>query len=145
RPGIVIPSIMSATSLQPLAMVIAEARAAEAGGDCDISVMAGFSYADAGNTGMAVICLGWQGQEAAEGRAQHFARRLHGLRRELSEAVPVMTADQAMADLAKHPATGRPVVLLEHADRMNDSTHLLRALLCRDVGKVMVPFLLDPE
>ncbi|MDP0926885.1 M81 family metallopeptidase [Paracoccus onubensis] len=145
RPGIVIPSIMSATSLQPLAMVIAEARAAEAGGDCDISVMAGFSYADAGNTGMSVICLDWQGHEAAEGRAQHFARRLHGLRRELSEAVPVMTADQAMADLAKHPATGRPVVLLEHADRMNDSTHLLRALLCRDVGKVMVPFLLDPE
>ncbi|MDK8872722.1 M81 family metallopeptidase [Paracoccus sp. SSJ] len=145
RPGIVIPSIMSATSLQPLATVMAEARAAEAQGDCDISVMAGFSYADAANTGMSVICLDWQGQAAAEARAQHFARRLHGLRRDLSGAVPVMPVDQAMADLAAHPATGRPVVLLEHADRMNDSTHLLRALLGRDVGRVMVPFLLDPQ
>ena len=145
RPGIVIPSIMSATSLQPLATVMSEARAAEAQGDCDISVMAGFSYADAANTGMSVICLDWQGQESADERAQHFARRLHGVRQELSGAVPVMTTDQAMDDLAAHPAAGGPVVLLEHADRMNDSTHLLRALLCRDVGKVMVPFLLDPQ
>src|SRR5690606_32309812 len=82
---------------------------------------------------------------SAEARALHFARRLHGLRRELSGAVPVISVDEAMADLAAHPATGRPVVLLEHADRMNDSTHLLRALMNRNVGKVMVPFLLDPQ
>src|SRR5690606_8911805 len=37
------------------------------------------------------------------------------------------------------------VCLLEHADRMNDSTYTLRELLSRGVTGVMVPFMWDPE
>jgi microcystin degradation protein MlrC len=145
RPGIVSPSIMSATALEPLATIIAEARAAEAAGDCDISIMAGFSYADSANTGMSVICLDWDGQEAAEAKAAAFARRQHEARGAIANAIPIVSAEAALADIERKPAKGRPIVLLEHADRMNDSTHLLRALLGRDVGRVNVPFLLDPE
>jgi microcystin degradation protein MlrC len=145
RPGVVIPSIMSATALQPLAGIVAEARASEAAGDCDISVMAGFSYADSANTGMSVICVDWDGQEAAEAKAEAFSARLHEARHAIASAIPILTVDEALADLARRPARGRPIVLLEHADRMNDSTHLLRALLERDVGRINVPFLLDPE
>jgi len=36
------------------------------------------------------------------------------------------------------------VVLLEHADRLNDSTYILDALLKRGGRRVMVPYLLDP-
>lgn len=145
RPGIVIPSIMSATALEPLATVIAEARAMEAEGDCDISVMGGFAYADSHNTGMSVICLDWQGQAAAETKAAALSARLHEARGEVSGAVPVWQVEAALADIEARPRSGRPVVLLEHADRMNDSTHLLRALIGRDLGRVAVPFLLDAE
>ena len=145
RPGVVIPSIMSATALEPLATVIAEARAIEAEGDCDISVMAGFSYADSANTGMSVICLDWDGQARAEAKARHFATRLHALREPIARALPVWQPEAALADLARGHAPGRPIVLLEHADRMNDSTHLLRRLLQGDYGRVNVPFLFDPE
>ncbi|EIM26607.1 M81 family metallopeptidase [Microvirga lotononidis] len=145
RPNVVIPSIMSATALEPLASIIAEARAAEAAGDCDISVMAGFSYADSANTGMSVICLDWNGREAAEAKAAAFSTRLHDARHAIASAIPILSAEEALADIERKPANGRPIVLLEHADRMNDSTHLLRALLGRDVGRVAVPFLLDPE
>jgi len=145
RPNVVIPSIMSATALEPLASIIAEARAAEAAGDCDISIMAGFSYADSANTGMSVICLDWNGQDAAEAKAQAFSARLRGSRQAIASAIPILSAEAALADIERKPANGRPIVLLEHADRMNDSTHLLRALLTRDVGRVNVPFLLDPE
>ncbi|MGN6098816.1 MAG: M81 family metallopeptidase [Bosea sp. (in: a-proteobacteria)] len=145
RPDVVIPSIMSATALEPLASVIAEARATEAAGDCDISIMAGFSYADSANTGMSVICLDWDGQGAAEAKAQAFSDRLRAKRRAIASAIPILSAEAALADIAHKPASGRPIVLLEHADRMNDSTHLLRTLLGRDVGRVNVPFLLDPE
>jgi len=145
RPDVVIPSIMSATALEPLAAIIAEARAAEADGDCDISIMAGFSYADSANTGMSVICLDWEGQEAAEAKAATFSGRLRTARQAISAAVPILSAEAALADIERKSAQGRPIVLLEHADRMNDSTHLLRALLGRDVGRVNVPFLLDPE
>ncbi|MDR5653267.1 M81 family metallopeptidase [Ruixingdingia sedimenti] len=141
RPGVVIPSIMSATALEPLAAIMAEARAA---GDCDISVMAGFAYADSANTGMSVIALDWAGQAAAEAKAQDFAARLHAARHAIAQAIPVWGVEDALADVAANPGRGRPVVLLEHADRMNDSTHLLRALLDRDLGRVAVPFLLDP-
>lgn len=145
RPNVVIPSIMSATALEPLASIIAEARAAEAAGDCDISIMAGFSYADSANTGMSVICLDWNGQGAAEANAQAFSAWLRGSRQAIASAIPILSAEAALADIERKPANGRPIVLLEHADRMNDSTHLLRALLTRDVGRVNVPFLLDPE
>ena len=145
RPGVVISSIMSATMLEPLASIIAEAREAEKAGDCDISVLGGFSYADSANTGMSVICVDWDGQAAAEAKAEAIATRLLGERKEIASATPVMTVDEALADLERCPAQRRPVVLLEHADRMNDSTYLLRALLARDVGRVNVPFLFDPE
>ncbi|BCB17810.1 M81 family metallopeptidase [Bosea sp. ANAM02] len=145
RPDVVIPSIMSATALQPLASIIAEARAAEQAGDCDISIMAGFSYADSANTGMSVICLDWAGQEAAELKAQSFSGLLRAAREPIASAIPILSVEEALADIERKPAQERPIVLLEHADRMNDSTHLLRALLKRDVGRVNVPFLLDPE
>ncbi|MGY3644766.1 microcystin degradation protein MlrC [Bradyrhizobium sp. LM4.3] len=145
RPGIVIPSILSATALEPLASIIAEARAFEAAGDCDISVLAGFAYADAPNTGMAVVCVDWTGQEAAEEKATFLASKLFENRKAIASALPVLTVGEAIANLEMRPAQGRPIVLLEHADRMNDSTHLLRALLNHDVGDVNVPFLLDPE
>ena len=145
RPDVVIPSIMSATALEPLASIIAEARAAEQDGDCDLSIMAGFSYADSANTGMSVICLDWDGQEAAEAKAQAFSDRLRAARKAIANAIPILSVEAALADIERSPAEGRPIVLLEHADRMNDSTHLLRALFGRDVGRVNVPFLLDPE
>lgn len=145
RPDVVIPSIMSATALEPLASIIAEARAAELDRDCDISIMAGFSYADSANTGMSVICLDWDGQEAAEAKAQAFSDRLRAARTAIANAIPILGVEDALADVEQKPAQGRPIVVLEHADRMNDSTHLLRALLGRDVGRVNVPFLLDPE
>lgn len=145
RPDVVIPSIMSATALEPLASIIAGARAVEAAADCDISIMAGFSYADSANTGMSVICLDWEGQEAAEAKAEAFSDRLREARHAIASAIPILGVEEALADVERQPAKGRPVVLLEHADRMNDSTHLLRALLTRDVGRVNVPFLLDAE
>ncbi|MBR9765720.1 MAG: M81 family metallopeptidase [Rhodobacteraceae bacterium] len=145
RPGVVIPSILSATALQPLASLIDMARAEEAAGDCDISVMGGFAYADSANTGMSVICLDWQGQQAAEEKAARLSDALHAARVELSGAIPIWQMDDAIAEAARLRGSGAPVVILEHADRMNDSTHGLRAVLGADLGRVMVPFLLDPE
>ncbi|WP_116133365.1 M81 family metallopeptidase [Tropicimonas sp. IMCC34043] len=149
RPGIVIPSIMSATALEPLATIIAEARAIEAAGDCDISVMGGFAYSDDAITGMSVICLDWDGQAAAEAKARALSARLWEAREALTRAIPVWGLGDALEDIAAHRPKGGPVVLVEHADRMNDSTHILRALVGRDCGRdwgrVGVPFLLDPE
>ena len=39
----------------------------------------------------------------------------------------------------------RPVILLEHADRMHDSTYVLRAVLERRLGRTAVPLVWDPR
>ncbi|MDP6343205.1 MAG: MlrC C-terminal domain-containing protein, partial [Alphaproteobacteria bacterium] len=38
----------------------------------------------------------------------------------------------------------RPVVILEHADRANDSTHVLHEALASGIGRIAVPYLCDP-
>jgi microcystin degradation protein MlrC len=74
KPGVLVPSIFSATALQPLAALIEEGRRIEAESETyvDISLMAGFSYADAHNTGFAVLCV----TDGDQARAAEIATRL---------------------------------------------------------------------
>jgi microcystin degradation protein MlrC len=58
----------------------------------------------------------------------------------------VLGLEEGVAEaLRRAGAAKKPVVILEHADRMNDSTHVLRALQGRTRGvRVAVPHLWDP-
>lgn len=148
RPGLLTPSIFSATGLHPLADILAEARALERQAPCylDISVMAGFSYADAPNTGFSVIAVSGGGRAHAEAVAGQLAARLRAASAELYRPERIYSVDQAvnkaMAEAGRHD---KPVVLLEHADRLNDSSYLLAELIARGAQDAAVPFLWDPE
>lgn len=149
RPDIILPSIFSATCLEPLATLMQHARDVEmhTPGVLDISIFCGFAYADVPDCGMSVVVV----TDGDSGLAQRTADRLAGLardwrsvlfRRELVLDVQA-GVDQALA-LAKTAA--KPVCVLEHADRLNDSTYALRELLARQSGaKVFSPFMFDPE
>jgi microcystin degradation protein MlrC len=149
KPGVLVPSIFSATALHPLADIIKEAKQIEeqSAGYTDITVMAGFSYADAHNTGFSVLCVTDGDAVRAQHIADHLSRRLHFERRALYRPIPVYGVTQALdhvlCRLANEPRAGRPFVLVEHADRMNDSTYLLAELLRRQVPRAAVPFLWD--
>jgi microcystin degradation protein MlrC len=149
RPRIILPSIFSATSLEPLATLMQHARDLEqhTPGVLDISIFCGFAYADVPDCGMSVVVV----TDGDEGLAQRTADRLSGLahdwrtvlfRRELVLDVPTgVSRALAMAGTA-----AKPVCVLEHADRLNDSTYTLRELLARKSGaKVFAPFMFDPE
>ena len=147
KPGVLVPSIFSATRLEPLATVIAGARQAErdAGRYRDISVMAGFSYADAHNTGFSVLCVQDGDSDGAQAVAVSISDEIRRRRHELYRPLDVESVDAGIdRALARGQGTGRPTVLLEHADRMNDSTYTIDALLRRGVRNAAVPFLLDP-
>lgn len=151
RPGIMLPSIFTATSLRPLADLIAKAREWEKrDGVLDVSLFCGFAYADVPDCGMSIVAV-TDGDPDLAGRisdelsaeADRLRHRL--FRRELVHDVSG-GLDRAMA-LAAEPAPPggkKPVVLLEHADRMNDSTYTLREMLARGMGKAMVPYMWDP-
>lgn len=147
KPGVLVPSIFSATRLQPLASIIAQAREAERGTERyrDISVMAGFSYADAPNTGFSVLCVQDGDADGAQAVAASISDEIRRQRQALYRPLKVVSVDEGIdRALAGGQGSGKPYVLLEHADRMNDSTYTIEALLRRGVKNAAVPFLLDP-
>lgn len=148
RPGVLTPSIFSATGLRPLADILAEAREMERRSPVylDISVMAGFSYADAPNTGFSVIAVSGGGPASAEAAARRLAGRIREAREELYRPEKIHTVDEAVSKaMAESLRYSKPIVLLEHADRLNDSTYLLSELIARKARNAAVPFLWDPE
>ncbi len=148
KPGLIVPSIFSATTLQPLAAIIeaAQAKEAEFDGAIDISIMAGFSYADSHNTGFSVIAVSELGQPHADILAKQFSAMIKEQRQALYEPETVLQVDEAIPKaLSLTPTPGHPVVLLEHADRINDSTYVLNALIDHQATRAYVPFLWDNQ
>lgn len=146
KPGIVLPSIFTATSLSPLSEIMAAARDWEKrDGVLDVSVFTGFAYADVNCIGCSVIAVADGNELLANRVADDLARQISDRRHELYKKkllLPVPSAvDEAMAHAA---TTDKPVVILEHADRMNDSTHVLHECVKRGLKRVAVPYLWDP-
>ncbi|WP_439392454.1 M81 family metallopeptidase [Bradyrhizobium sp. PMVTL-01] len=149
KPGVLVPSIFSATALRPLADIIEEGQQIERDSEryTDISLMAGFSYADAHNAGFSVLCVTDGNPDRAQRVVDHLSDRIWNERHALYRPFDIYTAESAVSractGLTTRKAAGRPYVLVEHADRMNDSTYLLAVLLKRRVPRAAVPFLWD--
>jgi microcystin degradation protein MlrC len=149
KPGVLVPSIFSATALRPLADLIEEGQQIERDSEryTDISLMAGFSYADAHNAGFSVLCVTDGDPARAQTIANHLSDRVWSHRHALYRPFEVHTAEAAVSractGLTMRRTEGRPYVLVEHADRLNDSTYLLAELLKRRVSRAAVPFLWD--
>jgi microcystin degradation protein MlrC len=111
----------------------------------DVSIFAGFAYADTPNCGMSVVVVCDRDYARAGEIAERFSRELWAVRSQMYRIDQVYAVEAAL-DRAETLARSakRPVVLLEHADRNCDSTHLLRAALQRQLSSVAVPYLWDP-
>ncbi len=146
KPGIALPSVFSATRLEPLADLVAETEAAsQAPGLLDCSLFGGFSYADTPDTGMTALAVADGNVDLANRWAEGMAKRCWELRdglfrRELIHDVQG-GVDRALTVAAR---SDKPVCILEHADRLNDSTYVLKELIRRGVGRAYAPFMFDP-
>lgn len=148
KPGVMIPSILSATDLEPLSHFVKQSIALPETDPriIDATVFAGFSYADVPNCGFSVVVVADNDRPVAEQYAQDLSAELFAAREDLYKpgfAKPLEDGLDYAQDLAKRAAA--PVLVLEHADRMNDSTHVLRSLLARDARNVAVPYLYDAQ
>ena len=146
RPGLVLPSIFTATEISPLREIMTDVRAATAEpGILDVTLFTGFAYADVPEIGATVLATADGDEALAIRTAERLSARLVEAREALYGAAPIYDPMAALEKTAQLLARGsRPVVLLEHADRGNDSTHLLHAMLANDVGRTAVPYLHDP-
>jgi microcystin degradation protein MlrC len=145
---VTLPSIFTATPVAPLSAVMAEARRreAETPGLLDCSVVMGFAYADVEQIGVSILATSDGDPAIAAQAAEEMAARVWRQREALYPKENVLTVEAGLAR-AKTVAgtTDRPVVILEHADRMNDSTYTLRALLKSPDVKAAVPYIWDPR
>ncbi len=146
---VVLPSIFTATGLAPLSEIVAESLALpeRSAGIIDASVFCGFAYADTPDLGFSVAVVSDGDLALARAEASDLAQRVWDRRAALLHEGLVEDLDGGIAkarDLARR-ADG-PVVLLEHADRLNDSTWCLRRLIAENDGlAVHCPYLWDPE
>ncbi|MFD1985450.1 M81 family metallopeptidase [Mesorhizobium newzealandense] len=148
RPGVMVPSIFSATTLQPLSSFVARSVKLPhtTPGLLDISIFAGFSYADVPNCGFSVVVVADGDRSLAERTAIDLSDSIRQACRELHIPGLVRNLEDGVAyGLERAKSSEAPVVLLEHADRMNDSTHVLRELIRKGASNAAVPFLWDPQ
>jgi len=97
------------------------------------------------NCGFSVVAVADGDRALAERVAIDLARDLQARRRALYEALPVYRlADGVARAIVRSRHARKPIVLLEHADRLNDSTHILRELLRQGAPRAAVPCLWDP-
>jgi len=148
RPGLILPSIFSATSLSPLNGLVetAQKQSTPSGPYADVSLFAGFAYADVPNCGASVVAVVDGSVDDAKARGTSLSNAVDLHRDALSSPAPVYDLSTGLERALRVAETSeRPVVILEHADRANDSTHGLRALLqVADQARIAAPLLWDP-
>jgi len=149
KPGVMVPSIFSATELAPLSDIVEESVVMPSRKEhlIDVSVFAGFSYADVPNCGFSVVAVSNGDEAVARKSAEELSARIWSERKALMHTGMVLSVSEGLdraSALVAHGAS-KPVVILEHADRMNDSTHVLREILRRGMKKVAVPYLCDAQ
>lgn len=147
KPGVMVPSIFSATDISPLSDIVRDSveMPAHTPGLLDVSIFAGFSYADVPNCGFSAVAVTDGDAKLAKATAKLFSARISGQREALMHRDAVLSVEQGLdRAVALARTAAKPVVLLEHADRMNDSTYVLREAVRRGLTGVAIPFLCDP-
>jgi microcystin degradation protein MlrC len=149
KPGIVVPSVYSATTVDPAKEIIGCLREWEKHpGVVDVTALFGFAWSDVRQLGMSMIAVTDNDPELARqvvddlsGLAQNRRKALTG--REKFSLYSVMEGVSRAIGLAK--TAEKPVVILDHADRTSDTTFVIREFIEQGAKKAAHPLLHDPE
>jgi microcystin degradation protein MlrC len=149
KPGVAVPSVFSATTIGPAKDIIDRVHAWEREpGVVDVTALFGFAWADVRPLGMSLAAV----TDNDPALAQRIVNDLSGLavnrRKELTgrgESSLYSVKDGVKLALRKAKKAQKPMVILDHADRSNDTTFVLRELLRQKAEKTAVPMIYDPE
>jgi len=145
RPGIISASIYQASAYHPMKDIYDRCREWEKKPDvyC-VSVAPGYAYADVVDAGMSVFVVTNNNQALAEEIAQDISDFAWSLRESFSEPLP--GAEEATKMAMQLVAEGKgPVVIADGADRIGDSTHMLKELLRQGAKNWGIPGITDPK
>jgi len=159
KPGLVVPSVFSATTVAPAKDLVRRAvtwqshpelhdisRWRQKDTVLDVSIFFGFAWGDVPEIGVAPVVVTDDDPELAGTIADDLASLAWSNRTELtqpSDLYPVNEGVERALEIAK--SAKDPVLLLDHADRLAETTFVLRALLEHEAENAAVPLLHDPE
>ncbi len=144
RPGIISASIYQASAYHPMKDIYDRCREWEKrpGVYC-VSVAPGYAYADVVDAGMSVFVVTNNDRALAEEIAQDVSDFAWSLRESFAEPLP--GAEEATRMAMQLAAEGKgPVVIADGADRIGDSTHMLKELLKQGAKNWGIPGITDP-
>jgi len=148
KPGVVVPSVFSATTVSPARDIIDRVHAWEREpGVVDVTALFGFAWADVGPLGMGMVAVTDDDPALARRIVDDLAELALSERRELTgrskESLYGVEEGVRLA-LRKAKKAEKPIVILDHADRSNDTTFVLRELLKQKAKNTAVPMIYDP-
>jgi len=143
RPGLVSPSIFQGTDDHPMKTIYDRCREWERRpGVICVSVGTGFAYCDVPDIGMYVVAVTDNDAALAGKIATEVSDLCWSLRDDFARPLP--KPPEAVAQVMALVADGRrPVVMADGADRIGDSTHVLRELLAQGARNWAIPDLYD--
>ena len=147
KPGVVVPSVFSYTGAPPGGDIIERVEEwMRRPGVLDASMLFGFAWADVHQLGMAAVAL----TDGDPGLAREVVDDLSGFAWERREALNGVGSLHALDEgvrraIERSKKTQKPIVVLDHADRTNDTTYVLRELMSQGAENAALPLLWDPE
>jgi microcystin degradation protein MlrC len=147
KPGLVVPSVFSATSTSPAKDIISRLREWEQrSGVVDVSVFFGFAWSDVHQLGMSAVAVTDDDPELAQEIVTDLAQLAWKNREGLTRGKHLYTVRDGVAlAIKKAEHASKPIIILDHADRTNDTTFVLRELLKQKAQNAALPLFKDPK
>ncbi|RLG52565.1 MAG: microcystin degradation protein MlrC [Thermoproteota archaeon] len=147
KPGLVVPSVFSATTVSPAKDIIARLREWEQyPGVVDASVFFGFAWSDVHQLGMSAVAVTDDDPELAERVANDLAQLAWENRRALTRGENLYSVKEGVElAIKKAKKASKPIIILDHADRTGDTTFVLRELLAQGAQNAAAPCFVDPK
>jgi len=147
KPGLVVPSVFSATTVSPAKDIIARLHEWEKHpGVVDISVLFGFAWSDVHQIGMSTVAVTDDDPELAEMIASDLAQLAWENREALTGGKSLYSVKEGVRlAIKKEKRASKPIIILDHADRTGDTTFVLRELIAQEAKNAAVPCFVDPN
>jgi microcystin degradation protein MlrC len=149
KPGIVVPSVFSATTVSPAKDIIERVLEWEQKpGVVDVTALFGFSWSDVHTLGMSMIAVTDDDPELAQEIVGDLSDFAWSRRKELTgrtETALYSVKEGVRLSIEKAKKASKPIIILDHADRSNDTTFVLKELIKQKAEKTAFPMLYDPK
>ena len=147
KPGIVVPSVFSYTGAPPGSEIIERVQGwMQRPRVIDVSMLFSFAWADVHQLGMAAVALTDGDPDLAREVVDDLSVFAWERREALNGGGSLHTLDEGVRRAIELSRDARkPIVILDHADRTNDTTYVLRELMHQGTENAAVPLLWDPE